>query len=86
MFRLILQSVGAVIVGLMRLTFNLVFLLSFLTLSMVAAAVVGVWDKVKEEPRLVCAVVYMAIGAWIIYTLLSGVTPGVDRLSVLEGL
>lgn len=86
MLRLILQLVGSVIVGMMRLTINLVFWLGLLTLSLLWAASVGVRDKVVAEPRLIFVFVYVAIGAWILYSFLYGIGPEVDRLSVLETL
>lgn len=86
MLLLIFRSVGSVVVGMMRLTINLVFWLGILTLSLVWAAAVGIRDKVVGEPRLVFVVIYLAMGAWIVYSLLYGIGPGVDRLSVLEQL
>lgn len=86
MFRFILQLVGSVVVGMMQLTINLVFWLGILTMSLVWAASVGIRDKVVAEPRLIFVVIYLAMGAWILYSLLYGIGPGVDRLSVLEQL
>lgn len=86
MLRLILQVVGSVIVGTMRLTIDLVFWIVILTMSLVWAVAVGIRDKVVAEPRLIFVFVYVAIGAWILYSFLYGIGPGVDRLSVLEGL